>query len=772
MSATLLIRSICAELLVVSIQSSILIAIIWAIERILKPLSPLVRYWLWMIVLVRLCVPFGITMPEAVSRFLPVDNIGIVNKFKSIGLFNPSPETIIVNIREKSPEAAAVTGPVSREVTVARNNTHRYFNIAAWLGTGIAVLLIALVMIRMVLLFRRLSRGGAVVRADVTSLLAESCRGLGISRRVDLVDIDDGILDVPATIGFITPRIFIPRSILDSWTAKDIEPIILHELAHVRRRDIMLNSIQLIVQAVYFFNPLVWYANKRIREHREEVCDDVVVAHYEGNRTAYSKSLLRVMERVTHYPAMVFIGIAFSERKSAVSRRITRLLSPGYRPITRVTIFSAICIAGIALVGVSLSSSPAQNRSGWVMKRFHDGQGRLRLALDLIESTSVADASEMVRLNGVKLKRGHDYIIDCDNGLITFTQPVTFDSGTDISIIYYTTLGERREAFRSPDRNDGRFAGFRFNPNKKRLPFVFTVAAAETAITPGSERIAIDSKPQRRRTYTIDYANHRVMFYTFRARSSQSDIGISFLDGTGRKQTGTLSPERTSFECNKRFQPKDDHLRITLADNGTFYVNGRKNHEQDIASLVKKTLEKRSEAILEITCNRIISSRKLDRLLAMIEHMEDETPEVPAVDDEIEPAMIAFQLPTTVKPGSEEVFAGDTKLVRDKDYTIDYSSYEIHLAAGLESQQIHTIRVKYQEANDPHNIAVNFFGVNATSPHTTDSDRIRIPVSARIEKEDGTSIFIVDPPRTPDIDEANQSQTTDILPETTVTAEE
>lgn len=99
----------------------------------------------------------------------------------------------------------------------------------------------------------------------------------------------------PITLGIIPRKIYVPN-IWNNW-AEDCRQLILdHEIAHIKRYDGLVQILQIIVKAIYFFHPLVWILNKKIIEYREMACDDMSVAGTKGSAIIYSRYLIKIAE--------------------------------------------------------------------------------------------------------------------------------------------------------------------------------------------------------------------------------------------------------------------------------------------------------------------------------------------------------------------------------------------------------------------------------------------------------------------------------------------
>jgi TonB family protein len=104
-------------------------------------------------------------------------------------------------------------------------------------------------------------------------------------------------IGMPLTVGLLPNRLFVPTA-WDQWSDEHREMVIKHELAHIKRRDGLTNLIQLIVQAVYFFHPLVWMLSRFLDEYREMACDDASVKGNQHSSVAYSRFLVEMAENL------------------------------------------------------------------------------------------------------------------------------------------------------------------------------------------------------------------------------------------------------------------------------------------------------------------------------------------------------------------------------------------------------------------------------------------------------------------------------------------
>ena len=111
---------------------------------------------------------------------------------------------------------------------------------------------------------------------------------LQIRRRIQLLQSE--IVQVPVVIGVLKPVILIPLGILSQLPPEQVEAILLHELAHIKRKDYLVNLLQSLAETIFFFNPAVLWVSSLIRDERENCCDDIAIAGTK-NKAAFVNAL-------------------------------------------------------------------------------------------------------------------------------------------------------------------------------------------------------------------------------------------------------------------------------------------------------------------------------------------------------------------------------------------------------------------------------------------------------------------------------------------------
>jgi beta-lactamase regulating signal transducer with metallopeptidase domain len=197
-----------------------------------------------------------------------------------------------------------------------------------WATGGVAVFaVIAVRRRRIAKLIRRADTGAntpyAAMFADLT------CR-LRIHRRIRLL-VTEGSVG-PAVLGFIRPTVLLPRAVMEGKSADEIEMVLAHELMHVRRGDLWFALLRTLVQSLWWFHPLVWWAGRRASHEAERCCDEAVLAELRCNPARYARCLLDILEiKQRLLPVPAFPGIHAIEVNQGRLEQIMKIGRSGYR---------------------------------------------------------------------------------------------------------------------------------------------------------------------------------------------------------------------------------------------------------------------------------------------------------------------------------------------------------------------------------------------------------------------------------------------------------
>ena len=236
---------------------------------------------------------------------------------------------------------------------------------------GLSVLFLALRLLGGVWVSARLGRKGRLAPVHYQQRLLELSRRLGLKRPVRLLE--SRAVAVPVVAGLLKPVILLPTSALTGLSPLQLEMILAHELAHVRRRDPLVNALQHLVETALFYHPAVWWVSNVVREEREACCDNVATRLC-GNPLAYAETLAR-LERLRG-PGPLVLAASGGRLKARIERLLGLRSAPTGSPL--VTFGLALGLVGVLGVagvlaqsgGATFDASPVSptlpERSLWV----------------------------------------------------------------------------------------------------------------------------------------------------------------------------------------------------------------------------------------------------------------------------------------------------------------------------------------------------------------------------------------------------------------------
>jgi beta-lactamase regulating signal transducer with metallopeptidase domain len=192
---------------------------------------------------------------------------------------------------------------------------------------------------------RIVKRAGSASPFAARQIVEQGRRQLGIARPVRVIETP--LVSVPVLHGILQPLLLLPEGFSDAFTDDELRHVVLHELWHLRRHDIAFNWLLAAVQALHWFNPLVWFAVSRIDEERELACDELTLSCLEaGERFGYGRTILKLLERFRSVGAVpAVVGIV--NEKEKMKRRLmmistVRKRSPFAVPL--LAALAAVCV--------------------------------------------------------------------------------------------------------------------------------------------------------------------------------------------------------------------------------------------------------------------------------------------------------------------------------------------------------------------------------------------------------------------------------------------
>ena len=269
-------------------MASILASIIFILRPIVKKTFGInVLYFMWLLVVIKLIVPYGPESKISIYNFLnkvedsvSYDDKVIINNSKT----NLNTNKIKTSIKNSS---EIQSNTIESSIQNFQNKT-QYFNvntilIVIWFGGVLAFIIFAVLSYYKLFNIRKYM----ICKYSRQSLeILDNClKLLNIKRNIEILVVRN--LSSPALYGTISPKILIPENIFNNISNEELKYVILHELCHYKRKDVQLTWIIYLLKTVYWFNPIIYFALNTMKEDCEIACDNMVVSKLNKKESLY-----------------------------------------------------------------------------------------------------------------------------------------------------------------------------------------------------------------------------------------------------------------------------------------------------------------------------------------------------------------------------------------------------------------------------------------------------------------------------------------------------
>ena len=202
----------------------------------------------------------------------------------------------------------------------------------------------------------------------------------------------------PMVFGHFKPILLFPVALLSKLTPEQVEAVIIHELAHVKRNDYILNIFQIFIELIFYFHPVTWWLTSIIKREREHICDDEAAGKELNQKLSYAKALLIIQEN----DAISSIGsLAFAKKPSEMYLRIKRILEP-----SKNVNFMEKTTLGILVLGLAVGMF-------WQQKPVYANKSEFKTILT-VKTDSLPKGTIQLNLN----KNGETWDINLKDGKI------------------------------------------------------------------------------------------------------------------------------------------------------------------------------------------------------------------------------------------------------------------------------------------------------------------------------------------------------------------
>jgi beta-lactamase regulating signal transducer with metallopeptidase domain len=326
-------------------QSSLLIVVVFGLDLALRNrVRAGVRYGLWMLIPIKLLLPPSLALPTSLSWWVHPATV-------------PSAGPAVMVVTHQVTTLGALPVEVPAVPAPVQAAPHLSFEAGCLLISVAVSLALLLSLVRGWRRVSKESRRAQPAPAELSVLIADLSREAGLRCPVDF-RLTEGSLS-PALFGLLRPVILIPRSLVEQVPAAHLRGVISHELIHLRRKDSWINCAQALLQIAYWWHPLLWMANARIRRLREESVDDAVMLRMGEQAQEYPMALLTVARLALRRPLATLGLVGVFESRGSLKRRIERLLNSHPPRRAGLTLGSMVCILAFGAVALPMGDGPA-----------------------------------------------------------------------------------------------------------------------------------------------------------------------------------------------------------------------------------------------------------------------------------------------------------------------------------------------------------------------------------------------------------------------------
>ncbi|MBN2129195.1 MAG: M56 family metallopeptidase [Sedimentisphaerales bacterium] len=310
-------------------QTAVLIGIVAVIDRLIRKRAWLqLRYTLWLLVFVKLVLPPTLASPLSLTSHIPALTQRAVEARTQIEP-HPADEQSAPAISAESNILVAAEEPMSVQAIDAETADTRpaksqsaeagagsigavapalswaVYALGIWLAGAVTLAVGLLLRLRQIGAEHRIARKQDGP-AWFETLVSETAAELGLQRAPHVVFRER--IGCPAVFGVLRPVLLFPADQL-SMTREQTRHILLHELAHIKRGDLLANAACMVLATVYWFNPLLWLIRKHVQNLRELCCDATVARHLKEQTAAYRETLLTTGRALLARPVDPGLGL-------------------------------------------------------------------------------------------------------------------------------------------------------------------------------------------------------------------------------------------------------------------------------------------------------------------------------------------------------------------------------------------------------------------------------------------------------------------------------
>ncbi len=352
-------QSVLGILSIQSVYALFLFPLVWGMVKCCRGRYPRWQHGLWLLILLRLVMPPDMANPWSAGhliRSLTPDTVSrSLLSFPYASLIDqdhhqPFATSLSDELKPDGQNPSGMVSPIVQERTTVQSPTP-----LKWLCLIICCFYMTIVTLLLIQFLRTRCRfwkiagqGKTVQDPLVLDIVRTWRRRLHIRRRLEVKTV---VSDVPTyTMGLFRPVVILPEHLINSAGSAALEPVLAHELVHIKRWDDLVICLQELVRIAYFFHPLVWFVMPRLTWTREAVCDVTVLSHGTLSPRTYGSQMLASV-RARAFPKLPPEGLAkFTSAARGMAFRLNLIQKEDNMKSHPFIIYLAVLILGLFLL--------------------------------------------------------------------------------------------------------------------------------------------------------------------------------------------------------------------------------------------------------------------------------------------------------------------------------------------------------------------------------------------------------------------------------------
>lgn len=362
------------SILEISLFASVMIIVVLLIRMIAKDrINIKMISFLWLLVILRLCIPGMLESPVHIGGLFPTEKATIEQS--DLSDFSPAYEDDISinntsNLMLSDNEHAPLQNDgVLNDLAVSESKNISFWGDAAdfiqsldlWVAasiiwiTGSTIILLFTIKESVVFGLHIKKNSEFVKDQAILDIINVYKRANKIHRAIRISSCTS--VQMPMVIGVLNPRILLSAHMIDELERKYLEPILLHELCHIKRNDVLKSYLYIIAKALHWFNPLVWMGIMKMKEDMEFACDGRVLKLLDGkHRIEYCESLIQATRFLKAIRIPQFASSLY-EKKSNLKERVVKMINP-QRKSKKVAMISFVLAIVMVLACFTTACQP------------------------------------------------------------------------------------------------------------------------------------------------------------------------------------------------------------------------------------------------------------------------------------------------------------------------------------------------------------------------------------------------------------------------------